>query len=88
MLVKDYTENEDIIITVSNYSISMPAQLIPLQFQPSTRSEAGQRGEGLGLGLYMASQITSAYNGTSHVISTPEFRTCFAARFPAQFKWA
>jgi signal transduction histidine kinase len=60
---------------------------MPLLFQPFTRSEAGQRGEGLGLGLYIASQITAAHNGALIVTSTLESGTCFVARFPARFKW-
>jgi signal transduction histidine kinase len=60
---------------------------MPLLFEPFTRSEAGQRGEGLGLGLYIASQIATAHNGSLSVASTLEAGTCFVARFPADFKW-
>jgi signal transduction histidine kinase len=60
---------------------------MPLLFEPFTRSEAGQRGEGLGLGLYIASQIATAHKGTLSVSSTPQAGTCFIARFPAVFKW-
>ncbi len=61
---------------------------MPLLFEPFTRSQAGQRGEGLGLGLYIASQITSAHNGALSVESTRKAGTCFIARFPGKFKWA
>jgi signal transduction histidine kinase len=60
---------------------------MPLLFEPFTRSEAGYRGEGLGLGLYIAAQIANAHHGSLSVTSTLESGTCFVARFPAQFKW-
>ena len=85
--VRAYTEADEIVISVTNQGAPIPAELIPLLFQPFTRSEAGQRGEGLGLGLYIASQITAAHNGALSVTSTLESGTCFVARFPARFKW-
>jgi signal transduction histidine kinase len=86
--VRAYTEADEIVISVVNQGAPIPAALMPLLFQPFTRSEAGQRGEGLGLGLYIASQITAAHNGTLSVTSTLASGTCFVARFPARFKWA
>jgi signal transduction histidine kinase len=85
--VRAYTEADEIVISVTNQGAPIPAELMPLLFQPFTRSEAGQRGEGLGLGLYIASQITAAHNGALIVTSTLESGTCFVARFPARFKW-
>ncbi|MNL42349.1 Bacteriophytochrome [compost metagenome] len=85
--VRAYTEGEEVVISVTNQGAPIPAQLIPLLFEPFTRSEAGQRGEGLGLGLYIASQIATAHNGTLSVSSTRETGTCFVARFPAQSRW-
>ena len=85
--VRAYTEADEIVISVTNQGAPIPAELMPLLFQPFTRSEAGQRGEGLGLGLYIASQITAAHNGALSVTSTLESGTCFVARFPARFKW-
>lgn len=85
--VRAYTEADEIVISVTNQGAPIPAELMPLLFQPFTRSEAGQRGEGLGLGLYIASQITAAHNGALSVTSTLKSGTCFVARFPARFKW-
>ncbi|MEJ5058974.1 MULTISPECIES: GAF domain-containing sensor histidine kinase [unclassified Pseudomonas] len=86
--VRAYTEADEVVISVTNQGTPIPAELMPLLFQPFTRSEAGKRGEGLGLGLYIASQITAAHNGALSVTSTQESGTCFVARFPARFKWA
>ncbi|MCK8682750.1 GAF domain-containing sensor histidine kinase [Pseudomonas umsongensis] len=86
--VQAYAEENEIVIAVTNHGTPIPQQLMPLLFEPFTRSEAGQRGEGLGLGLYIASQIATAHNGTLNVVSIIESGTCFVAIFPAQFKWA
>jgi signal transduction histidine kinase len=85
--VKGWNDGDEIIICVVNQGSPIPAQLMPLLFEPFTRSEAGQRGEGLGLGLYIASQIVTAHNGTLTVTSTLEEGTAFTARFPANIKW-
>lgn len=85
--LKAYAENDEIVITTTNQGTPISAQLMPLLFEPFSRSEAGQRSEGLGLGLYIAAQITTAHNGTLSVTSTAESGTSFVARFPAQFKW-
>ncbi|WP_095155286.1 GAF domain-containing sensor histidine kinase [Pseudomonas sp. Irchel 3E13] len=86
--VQAHALNDEIVISVTNQGPPIPAQLMPLLFEPFTRSEAGQHGEGLGLGLYIASQIVTAHNGTLNVVSTPEAGTCFVARFPAKLQWA
>lgn len=86
--VEAHALNGEIVISVTNQGPPIPAQLMPLLFEPFTRSEAGQHGEGLGLGLYIASQIVTAHNGTLNVVSTAEAGTCFVARFPAKLQWA
>ncbi|MHC8318662.1 GAF domain-containing sensor histidine kinase [Pseudomonas sp. LB3P31] len=85
--VRVYAEADELVISVTNQGPPIPQALLPLLFEPFTRAEAGQRGEGLGLGLYIASQITTAHNGNLSVTSTLESGTCFTARFPARFKW-
>ncbi|SMQ24385.1 GAF domain-containing protein [Pseudomonas helmanticensis] len=87
IILKACAEGDEIVISLSNQGTPIPAPLMPLLFEPFSRSEAGQRGEGLGLGLYIAAQITAAHNGTLQVTSDAESGTCFVARFPAQFKW-
>lgn len=87
IILKAYTENDEIVLSLTNQGAPIPAKLMPLLFEPFSRAEAGQRGEGLGLGLYIAAQIAAAHNGTLSVSSTIESGTQFVARFPAQFKW-
>jgi signal transduction histidine kinase len=80
--VRAYSERDEMVIAVTNQGTAISSHLLPLLFEPFTRSEAGQRGEGLGLGLYIASQIAAAHNGTLSVTSTLEAGTRFVARMP------
>jgi phosphoserine phosphatase RsbU/P len=52
-------------------------------FYPFSRGEVRPSQQGLGLGLYIASEIAKAHGGTIHVTSTPEL-TCFTLRMPLQ----
>lgn len=78
------TDGSDLLLSVANQGACIPEALMPLLFQPFKRSEGGKRGEGLGLGLYIASQIMEGHQGTISVSSSPEQGTCFVARFPAR----
>ena len=78
-----WQESDQIIISVMNRGVPISPRMMPLLFEPFTRSEAGGRGEGLGLGLYIASQIATAHGGILTVSSSAELGTCFIARFPA-----
>jgi signal transduction histidine kinase len=80
----DVTQDDgQVVISVTNRGTPISARMMPLLFEPFTRTEAGGRGEGLGLGLYIASQIATAHDGTLTVNSSAESGTCFVARFPA-----
>jgi signal transduction histidine kinase len=69
-------------LTVANRGRRIePAKLARL-FQPFTRGEAGGRPEGLGLGLYIASEIARAHGGALAVTSTPD-ETRFTFRMRA-----
>ena len=87
IVLNAWAENDEMVISLTNQGTPIAPQLMPLLFEPFSRSEAGQRCEGLGLGLYIASQIATAHNGSLSVTSDSESGTCFVARFPAQFKW-
>ena len=87
IVLNAWAENDEFVISLTNQGTPIAPHLIPLLFEPFSRSEAGQRCEGLGLGLYIASQIATAHNGSLSVTSDSESGTCFVARFPAQFKW-
>ena len=85
--VNSWSQDGEIFISVLNQGAPIANQLLPFLFEPFTRSEAGLHGEGLGLGLYIASQIAKAHGGTLTVTSTLEAGTTFTTRFPANIKW-
>jgi sigma-B regulation protein RsbU (phosphoserine phosphatase) len=52
-------------------------------FYPFARGEVRPSKQGLGLGLYIASEIAKAHGGTMDVTSTPDL-TCFTLRMPLE----
>lgn len=72
----------ELAISVINQGSPIPPELIPMLFQPFSRSQGKQRGEGLGLGLYIASEICAGHGGTLEVISTALSGTRFTAIIP------
>jgi len=58
------------------------ADVMPRLFQPYFRGTASGPRTGLGLGLYIASQIARAHGGAIHVASSAEAGTTFTALIP------
>jgi sigma-B regulation protein RsbU (phosphoserine phosphatase) len=56
-------------LSVSNLGELIPPDAVPLLFQPFTRATNGGK-DGLGLGLYIASEIAKAHGGALEVEST------------------
>jgi signal transduction histidine kinase len=76
------TINEgDLRISVINGGEEIPAAAMAKLFHPFVRAAAGKKQEGLGLGLYIASEIASAHGGTLSVQSSP-VETRFTFRVP------
>lgn len=71
----------EIGITVSNKGDAVPEDLRNSLFQPFQRGKSA-RGDGLGLGLYIASSIATAHNGRIEVDCT-DGTTSFVFRLPA-----
>jgi signal transduction histidine kinase len=76
------TDDTDLILEVWNEGEPIPPENIPKVFEPFWRHEASASREGLGLGLYICSQIVRAHSGELSVISSKETGTTFTARFP------
>jgi len=72
--------NYFIEITVTNRGPAVPDELAKRLFEPFQRGDE-MRGEGLGLGLYIASSIASAHNGHLNVTCADGITT-FALRLP------
>ena len=70
-------ENGLFSLSVSNGGEPIRPAVIDKLFQPFWRNESNKQTGGLGLGLFIASQITSAHDG-SLTVSSDEHRTVFA----------
>lgn len=74
-------------LSVSNASSPIPPETIRRLFEPFSRGESGGNRQGLGLGLYIASQIAKSHDGTLEVNSTEEeTRFTFSMRSGAWFR--
>jgi sigma-B regulation protein RsbU (phosphoserine phosphatase) len=68
-------------LSVANAGEPIPPQAINRLFQPFYRVSAEDARQGLGLGLYIASEIARAHGGRLDLISTPQ-ETRFTFRMP------
>jgi signal transduction histidine kinase len=82
VVVDAAVEGDTFELSVANSGDPIPAATMERLFQPFTRASAGPDQKGLGLGLYIASEIARAHGGRLHVTSSAE-RTCFTLRMPA-----
>jgi sigma-B regulation protein RsbU (phosphoserine phosphatase) len=68
-------------LSVHNHGPPIPEHLLDKLFEPMTRGE--QASEGIGLGLFIVSQIARAHGGGMEVESTSSGGTCFRGYFAA-----
>ena len=61
-----------LLVSVTNGGHPIPAEAIDRLFQPFQRGEGEKRFQGLGLGLYIASQIAEAHGGKIEVTSNAQ----------------
>lgn len=74
--------NEDEFnLCVANQGKPIPAAAMERLFQPFSRGEVEPTQKGLGLGLYIASEIAKAHGGSLNVSSDTE-KTCFTLLLP------
>ena len=72
----------EFILSVTNSGNKIPADVAANLFNPFTRSEKSDR-QGLGLGLYISSEIARAHNGSLNVLSSNK-ETVFTLKMPSQ----
>jgi len=75
------TTNGKFALAVINKGAPIPVAAMDRLFQPFSRGGASSRQQGLGLGLYIASEIARAHGGTIDVKSSAE-ATCFTFSMP------
>lgn len=75
---------DELSIDVTNEGASIPADVLPLLFDPyhrAAKEEATSRGQGLGLGLFIASEVVEAHQGKVSATSDEKLTT-FSVRIP------
>ena len=73
--------NGEFSIAVTNTGKQIPDAVMNRLFQPFSRGEIAPEQQGLGLGLYIASEIARVHNGAISVNSTGK-ETCFTFKMP------
>ncbi|MDN5289226.1 MAG: histidine kinase [Mucilaginibacter sp.] len=73
----------EFVLSVLNPGNKIPDMIVDRLFQPFYRGEADQGKQGLGLGLYIASEIARAHGGTLSVSSTDD-NICFTLQIPVK----
>jgi len=81
--VRALTQNGEFRLSVANAGEPIPPAAMKRLFQPFYRSEVGSSLQGLGLGLYIASQIAQAHAGTLSAASDTT-ETVFTLMMPVQ----
>jgi signal transduction histidine kinase len=79
------TNDGEFSLAISNPGEKMSDATKERLFQPFYRGEVKPGQEGLGLGLYISSQIAAAHSGTLEVSSSAE-QTCFTLRMPVSIR--
>jgi len=82
VLVSALTDHGTLEISVRNRGGGIPPEDLQKIFQPYWRPATSKPGGGLGLGLYICSEIVKAHGGELVATSTVEGGTCFTARLP------
>jgi signal transduction histidine kinase len=75
-------DDTDLILEVWNNGDPIPPERLATIFSPFSRQSISEAGQGLGLGLYICSEIIKAHGGTLAVTSSRELGTQFTARVP------
>lgn len=73
----------EFVLSISNGGDQIPDVVMDRLFQPFFRGDAKPGQQGLGLGLYIASEIANAHGGRLDVESTCH-KTCFTLKMPCQ----
>ncbi len=76
-------DEEDVVLEVANLGPAIAPEVMAVMFEPFSRGSARDaRSRGLGLGLYIVSQVVSAHGGSIAVDSSAGRGTTFRVRLP------
>ncbi|WP_220747110.1 MULTISPECIES: PAS domain-containing sensor histidine kinase [Jannaschia] len=76
-----YDQDNTVVLEIENRGQEVPADMVPLLFEPFQRVKQDARDGGLGLGLFICKQIADAHFGTLTVRSDPA-STVFTLTLP------
>ncbi|HEX7316459.1 MAG TPA: GAF domain-containing sensor histidine kinase [Pyrinomonadaceae bacterium] len=79
--VRAHSDADSFELSVANLGEPIPPETVDYLFQPFSRASIEPGQQGLGLGLYIVSEIARAHGGTLEVASSPE-ETRFTFRMP------
>jgi signal transduction histidine kinase len=79
--VKATSAEGEFVLSVANQGTKIPASAMERLFQPYSRGDVKRGQQGLGLGLYISSQIAIEHKGKLTVASTPD-ETSFILTMP------
>jgi signal transduction histidine kinase len=82
VIISAETTSDAFELWIGNGGSQIPEDAIGRLFQPFTRPVEHASKDGLGLGLYIASQIAEAHGGTLSVTSSPD-KTRFTLKIPS-----
>jgi signal transduction histidine kinase len=83
-----FTAQEDrdsVTLAIHNGGPPIPADVLPLIFEPLARGHGDGTGGRIGLGLFIARAIVSAHGGNIHVSSSSDAGTTFTVALPKGF---
>ena len=83
VIVRASTEGQVFELSVSNSGDPIPQEAMERLFHPFSRGDLRSGQQGLGLGLYITSEIARAHGGSLSVSSTPE-ETRFTFTMPLE----
>jgi signal transduction histidine kinase len=81
IVIEGSLEHPHICLSFANFGAAIPARQMERLFKPFTRAEGEHKSEGLGLGLYICSQIAESHGGSLEVRSDDQL-TRFIVRLP------
>lgn len=79
-------ERENLLLSVNNQGKPIPSEIQASLFQPFERGGDRDSLQGLGLGLYISSEIARAHNGQIDIESSTAEGTTFTLTMPARFE--
>ena len=84
ILISSENNNNEIIISVTDYGSGIPSEHIPHIFERFYRVDKGRsrREGGTGLGLSIVKHIAQVHNGSVKVKSIPDIKTVFSIHLP------